>query len=391
MQVRANSILYLNYNASPGRNNTCLSSFDDKRPNYALSNFAKADRSCPYKNKKGDPVFQFCDPDVGMVYFPTSEHYLHFQQLSQSGKEEMLRRGWADASASEILRGKQQPGSPWEINAKVLHDSLKTNGAYDDEKWTKKAIEVQMQINANKYQQSKPFRDCIDLAMELGDSFQDGLGAATIIEDTASKQFGKPEVKWGTGPKGDGTNLLGISQTAFATLLMQDQALKNKLLKEKDAINLTDITRRANGKFAQAKNNYMCHGGMCENLKAIRSDCLNDIKQPDTSELDYVYVFYDVRSIKNHNKPKEPEQRKEIHIDIDEMRKIIKVHFAGNKDLELQYNYDGTFKQAMYRDAKTNRFVVSGDLNKSWIVELKGLYQAHLANPKIQSNIPRKK
>ena len=87
MQARTNTgILHMNNGQPPNRSNTCISGYSSSKPNYALSNFAQADN--PSK------TYQFNDPDVGKVSFPTSEHYLHFQQLSSAGKNEMRAGRW---------------------------------------------------------------------------------------------------------------------------------------------------------------------------------------------------------------------------------------------------------------------------------------------------------
>ncbi len=271
----------------PNRGNTCISGYDAGKPNYALSNFAAPDASNnPHKTPNGKPAFAFQDPDLGrVVKFPTSEHYLHFQQLSKSAKEEMLQKGWADAPTIEILRGKTDVNSKWYIGPNQLHGDIKNSqGTYDDAKWIEKSKDVQMQMNATKYQQSPGFRASIDEAIKLGAAL-DGGGAATVIEDTASIKSGKPENKWGTGPRGEGLNMLGNSQTAFANMIKNDPNLQRGLTQANTAPPAIAqfATAGARTLYNQADAQYK--SGVQVALKNARSGFPNAVNQLDTSDL----------------------------------------------------------------------------------------------------------
>lgn len=270
----------------PNRGNTCISGYDAGKPNYALSNFAAPDASNnPHKTLNGKPAFAFQDPDLGrVVKFPTSEHYLHFQQLSKSAKEDMLQKGWADAPTIEILRGKTDKNSKWYIGPNQLNDDIKNSqGTYDDAKWIEKSKDVQMQMNATKYQQSPGFRASIDEAIKLGAAL-DGGGAATVIEDTASIKSGKPENKWGTGPRGEGLNMLGNSQTAFANMIKNDPNLQRGLTQANAPPGITQFaTTGARTLYNQADAQYK--SGVQVALKNARAGFPNAVNQPDTSDL----------------------------------------------------------------------------------------------------------
>ncbi len=205
--------LYLNNGESANRNNVCISGYDKSKPNFALSNFDN-------NNGKG---YQFYDRDVGIVTFPTAEHYLHFQKLNKAGKEEFQAKFEAETSPAKILELIRTVPHAMQAFNKIGADG-KTY--FDDDAWDKQKYTVQMQINASKYEQSPAFKECIDNANKLGKCFGDNKGAACIIEDTATAA--REETKWGTGPDGKGTNILGNTQTAFANLVASRQYIAGK-------------------------------------------------------------------------------------------------------------------------------------------------------------------
>ncbi|WP_242606206.1 hypothetical protein [Legionella cincinnatiensis] len=261
--------LYLNDGNPPSRKNVCVSGYERGKENFALSNFDD-------NNGKG---YEFIDPHLGKIEFPTSEHYLHFQKIKPEYKKQYLDAWQKEKSPGAILSGLRDPTSSYYIpNA---HHAYMTptgfNNAWDNDK-----VFVQMQINAAKYQQSQEFRDSIHKSIELGDAFGDNKGPATIIEDTSSLSKGlKPEEEWGTGPGGKGKNILGNSQTAFAMMI------KNKQFDENSPAPTLETLRTAQvaGYYANAQIQYQ--QGVQVALTDVRKKSGKDqgFKQPDTSDL----------------------------------------------------------------------------------------------------------
>ena len=204
-------ILYLQNGEKPNRSNTTLTSYRSNKPHYCLSN---------YHTNKGNG-FTFNDPDVGQVHFKSAEVYLHFQKFDKATKDQ-LKDTWEKID-SDQARTKNRSGiqiySVVEsgITKKVTHN---LNYTFDSNEWDKKLLKVQQQINLTKYQQSQEFRDSIHRSIDAGQSLNDGKGALQIIEDTSTANY--IEDKWGTGPQGEGTNILGNTQTAFANAIHQN-------------------------------------------------------------------------------------------------------------------------------------------------------------------------
>lgn len=227
--------LYLNDGKPASRQNIALSGYASDKPNYALSNFAPnptaqlPNVAFHYPNSPAAPVptdgYVFNDPDVGQIWFPTSEHYLHFQKLSNAAKKADYADWATEPKPGEILKGIRDPASKFFIdrsNANPAFWEAKANNGSGGfgHKWALGSQAVQMQINATKYQQNPQFKKSIDDAITLGNALADGQGAAVIIEDTSSLSTGtKTEKTWGTGPDGKGGNRLGNTQTAFANMI----------------------------------------------------------------------------------------------------------------------------------------------------------------------------
>ncbi len=210
--------LFLNNGKAPDRSNVCVSGYQSGTENYALSNF---------ENNHGQG-YSFKDPHLGQIRFPTSEHYLHFQKLTPEAKKENYKTWSMEHDPGTILRGIRDPANKTFYIKDENYAYRTPNGNFDIQRWDAEKIAVQMQINATKFQQSQDFRNSINKSIELGRALNDGKGPATIIEDTSSLGRGsKPEEEWGTGPGGTGKNILGNSQTAFATL-MQNLKVDNK-------------------------------------------------------------------------------------------------------------------------------------------------------------------
>ncbi len=207
--------LYLNNGKNPDRSNVCISGYQKGRENFALSNFED-------NHGRG---YDFNDPHMGVIHFPTSEHYLHFQKMTPSAKILHYAAWSQQSSPGAILAGIRKSSSPYYIkDTEHAYMVLNAKNKYEFNTigWDKDKVDVQMQMNASKYQQSKDFKACIDMAISLGMAFGDGQGPATIIEDTSSANH--LEAEWGTGPAGVGNNILGNSQTAFATMV-QDKTI----------------------------------------------------------------------------------------------------------------------------------------------------------------------
>ncbi len=273
-----------NPGTQPDRSNTCLSAYDSKKPNYALSNFET-------NGGKGYTFFDAGLTPPRTVTFPTSEHYLHFQQLSGPGKEAMLKTNFATASAGEVLAGKRDPSSPYFMGPHNLDQKyVNADGTFNGAAWDNDIPAIQMQINATKYQQSSAFRASIDEAIRLGKGFNDGGGAATIIEDTSSlplrRNANSPQTterKWGTGPMGDGKNILGNSQTAFANMVLQGKfASRNTTITPSLSDFQTDVVGTL---YKEAETQYT--NGVQVALKNVRlaAGSQNKPGQPDTSDL----------------------------------------------------------------------------------------------------------
>lgn len=195
--------LHLNNGHPQNRENTCVSGYTKGNENYALSNFEDNDGN----------GYDFHDPDIGPVHFRTSEHYLHFQKLTPAAKQE-YRRIWENT---------QSPGDILDLNKKIPAEKLRYQfpAGQASPEWDRDKVAIQMQINATKYAQSSTFRNSIHKAIEIGKGFNDGQGAAVIIEDTSTAK--RVEKNWGTGPDGSGTNILGNTQTAFANMVASGQ------------------------------------------------------------------------------------------------------------------------------------------------------------------------
>ena len=211
--------LYLNNGNKPDRTNVCVSGYDSTKPNYALSNF---ERNYDPKTKT-DKGYDFQDPDIGLVHFPTSEHYLHFQKIKPEKKKDYYKT-WKDATAGNVLAGVNPKASSTEpCYLKNEDNKYMSNDGFNKQQWDEDKKAVQMQINATKYQQSAAFKASIQQAIDLGEAFKDNGGAATIIEDTSTAS--KSEKIWGTGTDGSGTNILGNTQTVFANMIKPGGAL----------------------------------------------------------------------------------------------------------------------------------------------------------------------
>ncbi|HFD2404839.1 TPA: hypothetical protein ACF2TB_002196, partial [Legionella pneumophila] len=203
LEVVMGGQLHLKNGKPQNRENTCVSGYTKGRENYALSNFDD-------NNGKG---FDFNDPDIGKVHFSTSEHYLHFQKLTPDAKRE-YRQQWETMT---------NPGQILDFNKTIPSHKLRYQfqPGQPSPDWDRDKVYVQMQINATKYAQSSEFRDSIQKSIDIGKGFNDGQGAAVIIEDTSTAK--KVEKNWGTGPDGTGTNILGNTQTAFANMVASGQ------------------------------------------------------------------------------------------------------------------------------------------------------------------------
>ncbi|MDR3502114.1 MAG: hypothetical protein P4L79_05975 [Legionella sp.] len=264
--------LYLNNGQPPSRSNVCVSGYQRGKENFALSNFHD-------NNGKG---YDFMDPHLGKVHFPTSEHYLHFQKIRPEHKAAHYAQ-WQTASAGDILGGIRNPSSKYFIrddqHAYMTHNPH--TGKYDfNQKWDEDKIAVQMQINTAKYQQSAEFQASIHNSIELGKALGDGKGPASIIEDTSSLANGKkPEEEWGTGPAGTGKNILGNTQTAFAKMV------QDGLVSSTPPTLATYQSVQTKALYKEAEANYQ--GGIQKALIDVRqrSGKNNGLNQPDTSDL----------------------------------------------------------------------------------------------------------
>ncbi|KTC96440.1 DUF1768 domain-containing protein [Legionella erythra] len=265
--------LYLNNGQAPNRSNVCVSGYQRSKENFALSNFDD-------NEGKG---YKFLDPHLGELWFPTSEHYLHFQKLTPQAKTDKLKVWQDQKSPGEILRGIRNPQSQYYIPPEQSAYYVDKNNPFDTEKWDVEKKSVQMQINAAKYQQSEKFRESIHKAIELGWAFGDQNGPATIIEDTSSLASGqKTEEEWGTGPAGNGKNILGNSQTAFAMIVEKGLISAKSPLQSLDTFKTTTIRDF----YMTADNQYK--NGVQRSLQAVRKQAGRDmgLNQPDTSDLD---------------------------------------------------------------------------------------------------------
>ncbi|KTD10949.1 hypothetical protein Lgra_1915 [Legionella gratiana] len=261
--------LYLNNGQPPNRTNVCVSGYQRGTEDFALSNFDD-------NNGKG---YDFIDPDIGLVHFQTSEHYLHFQKIKPEHKRDYYDTWKAEKDPLTILKGITEQSSPYYIPND--HHAYMNNNVFN-KAWDNDKIFVQMQINAAKYQQSKEFRNSIQKSIELGDAFGDNKGPATIIEDTSSLKAGKKvEEEWGTGPGGKGKNILGNSQTAFAMLIKNKQFDKNSPMPELKTFKTTQVA----GYYANAQTQYQ--QGVQVALTDVRKKSGKDqgFNQPDTSDL----------------------------------------------------------------------------------------------------------
>ena len=265
--------LFLKNGYAPNRLNVCVSGYSSTKENYALSNIENNER-------KG---YNFVDPDIGPVHFPTSEHYLHFQKLTPAAKISNLAAWQTQPSPGVLLAGIRSAGSPYYIR-ETDSKYATPGGGFNTTGWDRDKIAVQMQINATKYQQSAAFQQAIHQSIELGHSFQDGRGAATIIEDTSSAS--KEEKIWGTGPDGKGTNILGNTQTAFANMLMQGQVPKNSQPPSLSQYS-TDYAKQH---YDYAQSQYQ--SGVQIELQKVRalSGRHAGSSQPDTSDLGQALV-----------------------------------------------------------------------------------------------------
>ena len=256
--------LYLNDGQLPSRSNVCVSGYERGTPNFALSNFEDNDGN----------GYDFHDPKLGKIHFPTSEHYLHFQKIHPDHKAHYYNL-WKNASPGEILKGISN------VPADHLAYKKLPNGKGLDPQWDDDKKWVQMQINAAKYQQSAKFRQSIQHSIDLGNAMGDGEGPATIIEDTSSLQYSPrgPEVIWGTGPDGSGTNILGNTQTAFAKMVQDG-------LVPKGVPKLGDFqSPQIKAMYKKADDQYQ--GGVQKVLSKVRERSGHDkgFGQPDTSNL----------------------------------------------------------------------------------------------------------
>jgi hypothetical protein len=258
-------ILYLQNNQQPNRTNTAITSYKSGKPNYSLSNFYRGN------NNQG---FQFIDPDMGKIWLPTAEHYLHFQKLTPKAKNANYNQ-WKKATAGQILSSqrKMDPNNFRYGNG---------NKAWSD--WDKDKIAIQQQINLTKFQQSWKFRQSINLAIKAGKSL-DNQGALQIIEDTSSNSNNKVENNWGTGPMGEGTNILGNTQTAFANAIAQGHVdiHTNPSLSDSNPSTLDSL-------YNQAVNNYK--NNFQPTLKTIRQKAgsKNQLSETDTADLGPSFV-----------------------------------------------------------------------------------------------------
>ena len=260
--------LYLNNGQPQNRSNVCVSGYDSNSENYALSNF---------ENNHGRG-YSFKDPHMGQISFSTAEHYLHFQKLTPAAKQANYNMWRNEQDPGTILGGIRDENSKFFIKD-GQYAYRGNDGKFDAPKWNAEKIAVQMQINATKFQQSQDFRNSIQKSIAIGQSL-DGKGPVTIIEDTSSLRKGKkPEEEWGTGPGGTGKNILGNTQTAFASLVQQ-----LKIDNAPPDLN-TYKTPAMMGVYEKAEEQY--RDTFQPTLVDIRktSKCNVGLAQPDTSKL----------------------------------------------------------------------------------------------------------
>ena len=266
-------ILYLQDGQPANRSNVCISAYDKNKPFFALSNFESNDG-------RG---YQFQDPHLGSIEFPTAEHYLHFQKLTPEAKTQRLTEWQSEPSPSRIL-SLSRAIPPAQLAFKT------PGGELDHAQWGPHKIAVQMQINATKYVQSAKFREAINTAIAMGQRL-DGQGAATIIEDTSTCPGKYEETIWGTGASGKGTNILGNSQTAFANLYstLQQQTPPPPINTTLDYY----LYPNARSYYTQAEKQYQ--QGIQPNLMNIRqragvNQWGGNIRKTDTSDLPPQFV-----------------------------------------------------------------------------------------------------
>lgn len=290
--------LFLQNGKNPDRTNVCVSGYDSSKPNYALSNFET-------NNGQG---YKFNDPDIGEVQFKSSEVYLHFQKLTAAEKQTQYQT-WKGMEAGAVLSGIRDQNSPIFIDtdngkgkyARYVNPPVTskvtgqpTNYEFDSTSWDEARIAVQMQINATKYQQSQGFKNAINEAIRIGTEIDNG-GPITIIEDTSSLNSGRgPEKQWGTGPMGDGTNILGNSQTAFATLVKRNQHPKVQMppLSEFADTKHQNIPMKQDVKQAYTAAETQYKTDLQPTLMSVRKNAnsTDNLNQPDTSDLGQNFV-----------------------------------------------------------------------------------------------------
>lgn len=256
--------------------NVCVSGYCRGKENFALSNFED-------NSGKG---YHFNDPDLGLIHFPTAEHYLHFQKMNLIGKQMHLQAWQSEQSPGKILAGIRDSNSRYFIQpsqSAYMRSDPHGNKKFDGTRWDEDKVFVQMQINASKYYQSTAFQAAIHQSIGLGQAFADNAGPATIIEDTSSAS--KLEKEWGTGPDGLGKNILGNSQTAFARMLELGQVTL-----EKTPALLSFKTGAVSFHYNFAEIQYQT--GLQITLIAVRalSGCDKGTNQIDTSALPEKFV-----------------------------------------------------------------------------------------------------
>lgn len=244
------------------RENTAITAYRRGYAHFALSNFEDNVSPSPQGKAGG---YTFHDPHKGAVWFPTSEHFLHFQKLTPTAKDKYYAE-WQGKTPKEILgivSPLAQPPLP------ATEQAYMSTGTFDSKRWDEDKFDIQMRINIAKYRQSAEFRASIDGAIALGESFGDGKGAAVIIEDTSTLGGNRPEKEWGTGPNGDGKNGLGKNQTEFANMVAMKGA--TFFLDPKKSLSGFDITALRQETQQQYPNNQTQFSEFQVNLKGVRA------------------------------------------------------------------------------------------------------------------------
>lgn len=270
---------------TPSRRNVCVTSSSEDKPNYALSN--------SFNNSGKGYWFKDSDLTAELIWLPTAEHYLQFQKLTGEAKKKItqtpeLIKAWQEAKPGEILEAFTSTSTPAlreKFGAK--EPSTLKYGAAPSIPWTEwntEKIMVQMQINAIKYQQSKEFRDAINMAIEMGKKLGGNSEAVSIIADTTGATTRENE--WGSGPNGTGQNILGNTQTAYAEMVRTTPVDPSTLLEPSrtatpSSAQLVSVDpTKTVAAYATAKNLYQ--NNVQPTLTTLRSNMPDKTK--DTSE-----------------------------------------------------------------------------------------------------------